>query len=181
MFQTSGKTGNPKFAQLYAYLVSFAALIALVVMTITGIIGAFKIALPEYSLSKYEYQSMQRETSRTGTVNAEVATEGTKVVDSIEEMLVGDSMVAETNTAHAPVPRAKMPPMLSREDILDSQRHDGIKSLIEMVATWIVCIPILWLHFAWAGRLGAREAKYRNNEQRYPRKRPSRPRPPKSG
>jgi len=181
VFQSKGKTGNPRIAQIYAYVVSFAALIALVIMTVIGLVGVAKVAMPEYSLSKYEYLSMQRETAVITLPDAGTVLENSAVAEYPQDELVADSAAPEMDVARVPVSRVKQHPQLSSEDILSSQRHDGINNLIHMFATWLVCIPVLWIHFAWAARLGAREARYRSNEQRYPRNRPSRPRPPKSG
>jgi len=181
VFESNGKTGNPRIAQIYAYAVSFAALIALVIMTVIGIIGAAKVALPEYSLSKHEYLSLQRETHAVTVPDVGIVVHDTSVAEYPLDEPVADSAAPEIDVARAPVSQRKPRPQLNSEDILASQRHDGINNLIHMFATWLVCIPVLWFHFVWAGRLGAREARYRSNEQRYPRKRPSRPRPPKSG
>lgn len=176
----NGNIRSSKIAQVYAYFVSFAALLVFAVVTIFGIVGVVKVVAPKYTLSKYEYQSMER---------SALAIDDTLEVGETREiaplpsdtLFVDSSQQVELKKA-APLARGGVVNVVTPESILERQRHEGISELIHMFAAWIVCIPIFWLHFRWGGRLAAKEARtVRSSNQRYPRRRPTKQHPPKSG
>lgn len=180
MADTGIKTGSSRITQVYAYIVSFAALLVFAIMTILGIVGIVKIAVPEYTISKYEYQSMQR--SEIVVEDIAEPNEPAEAAATPADSVVMDTLPQVEPKKAAPIDIGGIVSVTTPESILDGQRHEGVSELIHMFAAWIVCIPIFWFHFRWAGRLAAKEARpVRSSNPRYPRRRPTRQQqPPKS-
>lgn len=128
-------------AQVYAYVVCLAATIAFTVLTIDGLFGIARIAAPEYTMERYEFEQYRR------AVRAAIEQ------DSGESSVVRDSVRKPAD----PLSSYRSPDMMmmpTPDDLVQAQTRHGFRSLIKMLTGWIVCVPIFVLHFRWGNRLG---------------------------
>lgn len=128
-------------AQVYAYLVCLAATITFTILTIDGLFGIARIAAPEYTMERYEFEQYRR------AVRAETGDDG------VEERIIRDSVAKPVGplSSYRSPDRAMMP---TPDDLVQAQKRHGFRSLIKMMISWIVCVPIFVLHFRWGNRLG---------------------------
>jgi hypothetical protein len=152
--------------QIYAYVVCLGLSVGLVIMTFVGLMGVFKIILPDYTMQIHDYTNYQRlirqeaqTVSKSGY--ASDISEGSV---AIKDSAAGDIQVRGTISLDSAPSHARA----TAAEILDAQRRQGVGALINMAVALLLCLPLFWVHFRWAKKLATQEEDARIMKRRYP-------------
>lgn len=164
--------------QIYAYVVCLGLSVAVVTMTFVGLMGLFKIILPDYTMQKYDYTSYQRLLRQEAQIDSEAGStsdisEGSVTV---QDSAAGDIQVRGTFGLDPTPSQARA----TAAEMLDAQRRHGVRDLINMTVALLICLPLFWVHFRWAKKLATQEVDARIMRRRYPGHRQQRRYSPRS-
>ncbi len=152
--------------QIYAYVVCLGLSVGVVVMTFVGLMGVLEIVLPDYTMQKYDYTNYQRLVRQ----EAQTVSESGSTSDisegsvAVEDSVAGDIQVRGTISLDSAPSQAGA----TAAEVLDAQRRQGVRALINMAVALLICLPLFWVHFRWAKKLATQEEDARIMRRRYP-------------
>ncbi|PKM92919.1 MAG: hypothetical protein CVU80_00870 [Elusimicrobia bacterium HGW-Elusimicrobia-4] len=124
---------------IYAYLVCFVSVCVLLGCIISGLYGIFKIMSPETTLSRRERDKIL--TVEKFKLSLE---KSNKVSKSEKKIILSDEEI-------------KVKYEEEKKAVLIAEKQEGIQSIIYMIISIIVCIPLYFIHIKFANKFGEKE------------------------
>jgi len=148
------------FARIYALAVCFASILCIAISTGIGLYDIVQITFPNLTMDSYLYQNLQ---SNEAYRRSHLYPGG---MPFYPVMVNGGSSVARA-ASMSRTPNDEGP--LSDEEVsklrkqqmtiaIDNVRHDGQRSLIQILVILVVSIPLFIIHWRFAQRLDAQKS-----------------------